>query len=181
MNNNSAYGINGRYQHQSYVIGQDPDGKAYVLSFVAEVKENPDKLFLASNEDLVREWIGCLKNKWVKPKDVKYVVASAKRAFSTSDPIASAKKKQKPKIDLTDVVRLNELCQALFNSPPTWEFEIVNPCPQHSWTTSKVSIPKQDKVFCGGGSSKNESKVPAAKAALNYLLNTKRLKALMKK
>lgn len=177
--NNSQYAINGRFQQQSFLIGQDPDGKPYTLSFVTEGKEHEDKLALASNEELVREWISCLRKKRVKPSEVKYVVAAAKRAFATSDPIASATKHRKPKVDLTDVVRLNELCQRLFKVPPTWEFEVIDPNPQKSWSTSKVTLPEDYGVFAGGGASQDEAKVPAAKAALNFLLKNKRFILLL--
>ena len=179
--NYQEYAINGRFQVQSFLIGYDADGKPYTLSFVKEGKEHEEKLALASNEELVREWISCLRKKRVKSSDVKHVVAAAKRAFATSDPIASATKHRKPKIDLTDVVRLNELCQRLFKAPPTWEFEVVDPNPQKSWSTSKVTLPDDLGAFAGGGTSKEEAKVPAAKAALNYLLRNNKFLVTLKK
>ena len=85
------YSIGNRQILQTYNIG------AHVLCFV-EVPDS-EKLALASDDELVQKWINELHRKTVKANDVKYVVAAAKRAFATNDPVASAMYSKQPKED----------------------------------------------------------------------------------
>ena len=150
------YSIGNRQILQTYNLG------THVLCFV----EIPDsnKLAIASDDELVQKWINELHKKVVKPKDVKYVVAAAKRAFATDDPVASAMYSKKPKEDASVVTDVSHMAQIKWGESIEITYDVDLTIPHNPSVYAELKLPN-GSIYKGEGNSKREARIAAAKEA----------------
>lgn len=150
------YSIGDRKVLQTY------DVEGHNISFV-EIPAS-EKVALASDEKLVQEWINQLHRKAVKPDDIKYVLAAAKRAFSSPDPVASATYSKKPKKDATIVTIVNKICQGMWGEGLSITYDMDLSIPHSPSIKADMKLPN-GAHYPGWGSSQREARIDAADKA----------------
>lgn len=154
------YSIGNKKVFQIYEI------EGHSLAFV-EIPDS-EKVALASDDELVQDWIGALHRKSVKPADIHYVVAAARRAFKEADPVASATFARKKKESAEPVDRLNKYCQYEWKESMTIEYDMDLSIPHSPSVYARIKLPN-GSYYDGEGSSQREARIAAAKDALEKL------------